>query len=140
MKFQVDLKAVVGEHNKKKVLWGSLFVLTLAMVVSTTMIGMGNRLFLTAGWEGFKNSLTQFFEHGLGGPGMEGVGIAVAVIGLASAIVSFVVHKFNPQSRMPGWVTCLIVGLFGAIAMGGVSKPLQLLKAARDVLFSWVGL
>ena len=29
-----------------------------------------------------RTSMTQFFEHGLGGPGMEGIGIAIAVIGV----------------------------------------------------------
>lgn len=96
--------------------------------------------FMSASWDGFKNSMTQFFEHGLGGPGMEGVGIAIAVIGVVAAAISFIVHRFNPQSRMPGWIMCLVIGLVGAIAMGGVSKPLQILEQARDLLYTWFGL
>ena len=96
--------------------------------------------FMDASWDGFKNSMTQFFEHGLGGPGMEGIGIAIAVIGVVAAAISFIVHKFNPQSRMPGWITCLIIGLVGALAMGGVSKPLEILGQGRDLLYSWFGL
>lgn len=108
-----------------------------------TVAGMNavNRApFMDASWDGFKNSMTQFFEHGLGGPGMEGVGIAIAVIGVVAAAISFIVHKFNPQSRMPGWITCLIIGLVGALAMGGVSKPLEILGQGRDLLYSWFGL
>lgn len=108
-----------------------------------TVAGMNavNRApFMDASWDGFKNSMTQFFEHGLGGPGMEGIGIAIAVIGVVAAAISFIVHKFNPQSRMPGWITCLIIGLVGALAMGGVSKPLEILGQGRDLLFSWFGL
>lgn len=108
-----------------------------------TVAGMNavNRApFMDASWDGFKNSMTQFFEHGLGGPGMEGIGIAIAVIGVVAAAISFIVHKFNPQSRMPGWITCLIIGLVGALAMGGVSKPLEILGQGRDLLYSWFGL
>lgn len=96
--------------------------------------------FMSASWDGFKNSMQQFFEHGLGGPGMEGVGIAVAVIGVVAAVISFILHRFNPQSRMPGPVMCLLVGLVGAFAMSGVSKPLELLGQARDLIYSWMGL
>ena len=108
-----------------------------------TVAGMNavNRApFMAASWDGFKNSMTQFFEHGLGGPGMEGIGITIAVIGVVAAAISFIVHKFNPQSRMPGWITCLIIGLVGALAMGGVSKPLEILGQGRDLLYSWFGL
>lgn len=108
-----------------------------------TVAGMNavNRApFMDASWDGFKNSMTQFFEHGLGGPGMEGIGIAIAVIGVVAAAISFIVHKFNPQSRMPGWITCLIIGLVGALAMSGVSKPLEILGQGRDLLYSWFGL
>lgn len=108
-----------------------------------TVAGMNavNRApFMDASWDGFKNSMTQFFEHGLGGPGMEGIGIAIAVIGVVAAAISVIVHKFNPQSRMPGWITCLIIGLVGALAMGGVSKPLEILGQGRDLLYSWFGL
>ena len=96
--------------------------------------------FMSASWSGFKDSMQQFFEHGLGGPGMEGVGIAVAVIGVVAAVISFILHRFNPQSRMPGPIMCLLVGLVGAFAMSGVSKPLKLLGQARDLIYSWMGL
>ena len=114
-----------------------------AFAFMLTVAGMNavNRApFMDASWDGFKNSMTQFFEHGLGGPGMEGIGIAIAVIGVVAAAISFIVHKFNPQSRMPGWITCLIIGLVGALAMGGVSKPLEILGQGRDLLYSWFGL
>lgn len=93
-----------------------------------------------ASWNGFKTSMTDFFEHGLGGPGMEGIGIAIAVIGVVAAIISFIVHKFNPQTRMPGWITCLVIGVLGAVAMGGVGKPIEILKQIRDLLYTWFGL
>ena len=96
--------------------------------------------FMSASWDGFKNSMQQFFEHGLGGPGMEGVGIAVAVVGVVAAVISFILHRFNPQSRMTGPIMCLLVGLVGAFAMSGVSKPLELLGQARDLIYSWMGL
>lgn len=112
-----------------------------AFLLTVTGMNAVNRApFMDASWDGFKNSMTQFFEHGLGGPGMEGVGIAIAVIGVVAAAISFIVHKFNPQSRMPGWIMCLVIGLVGALAMGGVSKPLEILGQGRDLLYSWFGL
>lgn len=95
---------------------------------------------MSSSWATFKSSMKSFFETGLGGPGMEGIGIAIAVLGVVMACISFIVHKMNPQSRMPGWVMCLVIGLVGAIAMGGVAKPLKLLEQARDVIYGWFGL
>lgn len=116
-------------------------VSAFAFLLTVAGMNVVNRApFMDASWDGFKNSMTQFFEHGLGGPGMEGIGIAIAVIGVVAAAISFIVHKFNPQSRMPGWITCLIIGLVGALAMGGVSKPLEILGQGRDLLYSWFGL
>lgn len=114
---------------------GLAYLLMLIMMGATQMAPV-----MTSSWSKFQTSMKDFFETGLGGPGMQGVGIAIAVIGIVAAIVSFVVHKFNPQSRMPGWITCLVIGLAGAIAMSGIGKPLQLLEQARDTIFGWVGL
>ena len=114
-------------------------VFSFALV--TALLHMTSHMvFMEVGWENFKSQMTAFFQSGLGGPGMEGIGIAIAVIGVAVAAISFVVHKFNPQSRMPGWVTCLGIGLVGALAMGGVGKPIELLVKARDVLYGWFGI
>ena len=68
------------------------------------------------------------------------VNISFAVIGLVAAAISFIVHKFNPQSRMPGWITCLVIGLVGALAMGGVAKPIEILEQGRDLIYEWFGL
>ena len=91
-------------------------------------------------WEGFKQSMTDFFQNGLGGPGAAGLGIAIASIGVVMSVVSFVVHKYNPQSRMPGPVINLLIGLFGTVLISGVGKPIQLLTQARDTIMGWLGL
>lgn len=91
-------------------------------------------------WEGFKQSMTDFFQNGLGGPGAAGLGIAMASIGVVMAVVSFMVHKYNPQSRMPGPVINLLIGLFGTVLISGVGKPIQLLTQARDTIMGWLGL
>ena len=109
-------------------------------VTAFAMNAMQNLPLLTSSWNGFKTSMTSFFENGLGGPGMEGIGIAIAVIGVFAAAISFAVHKFNPQSRMPGWIMCLSIGLVGALAMGGVAKPLKVLEQGRDLIYTWFGL
>ena len=91
-------------------------------------------------WDGFKQSMTDFFQNGLGGPGAAGLGIAIASIGVVMSVVSFVVHKYNPQSRMPGPVINLLIGLFGTVLISGVGKPIQLLTQARDTIMGWLGL
>ena len=91
-------------------------------------------------WKGFKESMTNFFQNGLGGPGAAGLGIAIASIGVVMAVVSFVVHKYNPQSRMPGPVINLLIGLMGTVLISGVGKPIELLTQARDTIMGWFGL
>lgn len=90
-------------------------------------------------WSTFKTSLTSAFQNGLGGEGMQGIGIAIAVIGVVAAGISFAVHKFNPQSRMPGWITCLVIGIVGSMLMLGMEKPLKLLESARDWVYTVLG-
>lgn len=127
--------------NTKRI--GKITRVRAALAYALMLIVMGMTQIapvMASSWANFQTSMRNFFETGLGGPGMQGVGIAIAVIGVVAAIISFVVHKFNPQSRMPGWITCLIIGLFGAIAMSGVGKPLQLLEQARDTIYGWMGL
>ena len=113
--------------------------LVLFTLVAALMCMMGQALLMGASWTGFKDSMTAFFENGLGGEGMQGIGIAIAVAGIVVAGISFAVHKFNPQSRMPGWITCLVIGLVGAIMMSGVSKPIEILKQFRDWVFGLFG-
>lgn len=129
------MKHLVQKQQTKQIGSGVFAALTML-----SMNLMGATPFMNASWEGFKRSMTEFFEHGLGGPGMEGIGIAIAVLGVVAAAISFIVHKFNPQSRMPGWIMCLVIGLVGALAMGGVSKPIEILEQGRDLIYGWFGL
>lgn len=92
------------------------------------------------GWEGFKTGLTNFFQDGLGGSGAQGLGIAVMVIGIVVAVISFVVHKFNPQSRMPSWIMCLVIGVAGSVLTSGMSRPIALFNMVRDWVYSLIGI
>lgn len=92
------------------------------------------------GWEGFKNGLVEFFQNGLGGTGAQGIGIAIMAIGFVMAVVSFTVHKFNQQSRLPSWIICLCIGVGGAFLTFGLSKPIQLFEMVRDWIMSLFGL
>ena len=96
-----------------------------------------NFLLAGKGFDGFKEQMSKFFLEGLGGPGAEGFG---AVLGLVCAGISFAVHKFNPQSKMPGWITCLVIGLVGAMLINGVKQPLEWLKGAVTVIYGWIGI
>lgn len=92
------------------------------------------------GWEGFKNGMTTFFQDGLGGSGAQGLGIAVMIIGIVVAVISFVVHKFNPQSRMPSWIICLVIGVAGSVLTSGMSRPIALFNMIRDWVYSLIGI
>lgn len=115
------------------------FAITVFVVFVLAMSVAGRMPLMDTSWDAFLNSMKSFFETGLGGPGFQGVGIAIAAIGLIAAGISFAVHKFNPQSRMPGWITCLAIGLVGAMLMGGIAGPLGALENARDLVFGWFG-
>lgn len=93
-----------------------------------------------SGWAGFKNGLDDFFRKGLGGDGAQGLGIAIMVLGIVCACVSFALHHFNPQSRFPSWVMCLMVGVAGGILMNGVEQPIRIFKSAADWVLSLIGL
>lgn len=93
----------------------------------------------TGGWSNFKQAMTQFFYNGLGGDGAQGIGIVIAVIGIVLAAVSFVVHKLNPQSRMPSWFTCLIVAVIGTLLFSGVGPVLKIIQWFRDTVLGWFG-
>lgn len=102
--------------------------------------------FMTSGggggqfFQNLKQGLEGFFKNGLGGDGAQGFGIAILAIGFVFAGISFAVHKFNPQSKLPGWVTCIIIGIVGAILMGGIDGPMKLFEMARDTLYGWLGI
>lgn len=91
-----------------------------------------------SGWKGFFDGMNQMFREGLGTYGLQGIGIAITVVGLAMAVISYFVHKANQQSRLPGWFTWLVVALVGVIATSGIDKPIELLTRFKDWLFSLV--
>lgn len=109
---------------------------------SCTMASMAiaNSPVLASSWAGFKASMDQFFRNGLGGDGLTAVGGALLAIGVVGAGVSFVVHKFNPQSRMPGWITCLIIGLLGSVLMMGLDPFIRFFENVRNLIFGWIGI
>lgn len=75
-----------------------------------------------AGWSGFEKTMTDFFQNGMGKSGAKGLGIALVIIGLFMGALSFAMHHFNPQSRMPSWGICLAVAVVGSILTFGLDK------------------
>lgn len=114
--------------------------LALALFAGTMAVANSQVVTMAGGWDSFNENLTSWFKDGLGGPGLQGLGTAIAVIGIVAAVISFIIHKFNPQSRMPGPIMCLAVALVGTIAMSGLDKPLQIVEAARDTIYGWMGI
>lgn len=124
--------------NQKAVWLKLLFASVLASV--SIWIATHQSVLMASGWSSFKSEMEKFFKNGLGGPGMEGVGIAIMVIGIVLAVVSFVVHRINPQSRMPGPLVCVVIAVVGSVLMSGIEKPLNFIEKIRDTLFDWIGI
>lgn len=103
-------------------------------------MGHLNLILAVGGWDTFKQGMVDFFQNGLGGQGAQGLGIAIMVIGIVAAVISFVMHHFNPQSRMPSWIICLIIGVAGSFLTAGMSKPIELFHSVRDWILSLFGL
>ena len=78
------MKHFVQTKQAKRMGSGFLFALTML-----SMNLMETNPMMAASWDGFKQSMTEFFKHGLGGSGMEGIGMAIAVIGVVAAAISF---------------------------------------------------
>ncbi len=110
-----------------------------AAALFLVMAGSGQAAVMSTGWTNFKQAMTNFFYNGLGGEGLQGIGIVIAVIGIALAAISFVAHKLNPQCRMPGWFTCLIVALIGTLLFSGVAPVLKVIQWFRDTILGWFG-
>lgn len=91
------------------------------------------------GWDSFKTGMESFFMEGLGSTGLQGLAIAVMVIGLVGALFSFVWHKFNQQSRLPGPLVMLAIGVAGAIGSFGIDKPIAILKNVATWVLSLFG-
>ena len=98
-----------------------------------------NNLQLLSGWESVGQGLTSFFKDGLGGPGAQGISIAIMVAGVIGAVIAFFMHKFNPRTSMPGPIVCLLVGVGGAMIFGGVERPINWFKSAADWIYSVLG-
>lgn len=120
----------------------SMRTLAVAGIAAATTAVMGisqEAAVMTTGWTGFKQSMTDFFYNGMGGEGTQAIGIVIAVIGILLAAISFVVHKLNPQSRLPGWITCLVVALIGTLLFTGVAPVLKIIQWIRDTVLGWFG-
>lgn len=93
-----------------------------------------------ANWDSFKTSMTQFFHDGLGGAGLQGVGIALAGIGIVGFFISFACHRLNNASRVPRPLVFAAVALLGTVATTGIDKPLQIITSIRDGIFGVLGI
>ena len=93
-----------------------------------------------SGWSDFNTKMTDFFKNGLGGDGSAAIGTAILVLGFVGAGISFAMHKFNPQSRMPGWISMLLVGLFGSVLTTGMDTIITAFDKVKDLVFSILGI
>lgn len=91
------------------------------------------------GWAGFEETLKNFFKDGMGQSGAKGLGIALVIIGLFMGALSFAMHHFNPQSRMPSWGICLAVAVVGSILTFGLDKPVNFFKSVGEWIQTLLG-
>ena len=92
-----------------------------------------------AGWDHFNRQINAFFNTGASGA-FEPIGYGLMILGFIGAGVSFAIHKFNPQSRMPGWFSLLLVGLFGVFVSRGIQDVVTIFETVRSFLWNMVGL
>lgn len=123
----------------KQISMRTLVIAAFAILLMAVMAMSHQAAVMTTGWTGFKQSMTDFFYNGLGGEGTQAIGIVIAVVGIVVAAISFVVHKMNPQSRMPSWFTCLIVAVIGTLLFSGVGPVLKIVQWIRDTILGWFG-
>lgn len=123
----------------KQISMRTLMVAAFAVALVVGMAATHQAAVMTSGWGNFKTAMTEFFYNGLGGEGTQAIGIVIAVVGVVCAAVSFVLHKMNPQCRMPGWFTCLIVALIGTLLFSGVGPVLKIIQWFRDTVLGWFG-
>lgn len=108
-----------------------------------------NALFLTgtkvfaaegvAGWAGFEKTMTEFFKNGMGQSGAKGLGIALVIIGLFMGALSFAMHHFNPQSRMPSWGICLSIAVVGSVLTFGLDKLINFFSSVGHWIETLMG-
>lgn len=93
----------------------------------------------TRGWGGFQKDMEGFFKNGLGNGGFKGFGIALMIVGILLAALSFSLHHFNPQCRLPSWPICLVVAIIGGILGFGVDVPVKFLESCGHWLEHLLG-
>ena len=133
MNSKLRAKRISKQHLAIYRLWACGLAVIVFMATS------GQMAMMTGGWSNFRQSMSDFFYTGLGGDGAAGIGIVIAVVGVILAAVSFVMHKMNPQSRMPGWFTCLVIAVIGSLLFTGVQPVLDVIMWLRDTVMGWFG-
>lgn len=105
----------------------------------TLQIWVFNALTALSGWNHFNQQINNFFNTGASGA-FEPIGYGLMILGFIGAGISFAVHKFNPQSRMPGWFSLLLVGLFGMFVSRGISDVVTIFDTVREFIWNVLGL
>ena len=130
---------IMKSYRAKQISMRTLMIVAFAAALFLVLAMSRQAMVMTTGWTNFKTAMTEFFYNGLGGDGTQALGIVIAVIGIVCAVISFVLHKMNPQSRMPGWFTCLMIALIGTMLFSGVSPVLKIIQWIRDTVLGWFG-
>lgn len=116
-----------------------VMLLTFALIAAGPL-AIAPKFLVGSGWAGFKTNFDNFFRNGLGGDGAKAIGGAVLAIGIVCAVVSFALHKFNPQTRFPGWVMCLVIGFAGFTVTNGIEVYITLFGKVEDLIKGWIGI
>ncbi len=143
-KLGAQYKGTTSVTSKKR---GQVVSLLLFAVITAVMSQTTNLLVMsggsgdgTAGWNEFGTKMQTFFEKGLGGGGLAGVGWCIFAISIVAGIISFAMHKFNPQTRMPGWITCILIGCVGLVATNGIGPFEKGIDKLSDFILGTLGI
>lgn len=108
-------------------------------IVLATQLWVFNVLTTLQGWDHFNTQINEFFNKGASGA-FEPIGYGLMILGFIGAGISFAVHKFNPQSRMPGWFSLMLVGLFGMFVSRGIQDVVTIFDTVRQFIWNVLGL
>lgn len=110
---------------------------------SNALFLTGTKVFAAAentdGWGTFQKTMESFFRNGMGDKGAQGLGIALVIIGLFMGALSFAMHHFNPQSRMPSWGICLSIAVVGSCLTFGLGNLIDFFASVGHWIESLMG-
>lgn len=117
------------------VVLGVLSTLSFFIAMNAPAMVMSN----ANGFSNFKKGAETFFQDGLGGDGLQGLGTAMIFIGIFGAGAMFLWHKLNQQSPLPRPGTMAGVAIVGMMVRER-DKVAGIIDWIGNSIYGWFGL